>query len=84
MTQQERHERFTRKHYRSFKGYDPGSVRSGHSDAAHMYDAIAADILVEHTVRGKVTKRGQELAAAVKRAGDAVWAMRKLLPEREL
>lgn len=77
--EQQRHAAWTEGFYGRFPRIDRGAVRSGHSDAAHMCDAIARDIEREHTVRGKVTKRGQELAAAVKAAADAIWAMREKL-----
>jgi len=76
---EERHLDFTLRHYQTCKHYDMPSVCSGHGDAAHMCDAIAADILREHTVNGRVTKQGEALAAAVKRAGDAIWRMREKL-----
>ena len=72
------HLAFTVKHY-DLSERDAGPVRAGHGDAAHMCDAIAADILREHTVRGKVTKQGRALAAACKRCGDAIWNMREKL-----
>ncbi len=52
------------------------AIRSAHGDAAHMCDAIAEDIRREHTRGGRVTKRGEDMALAVKRAGDAIWALR--------
>jgi hypothetical protein len=63
--------------YYQHQDHDLRSVRHGYLDAAQLCDAIAADIRAEHTVKGKVTKRGEELAQAVTRAGDAIWLMRR-------
>lgn len=70
-----KHLAFTVDHYSRCNSYNMSSVRAGHSDAAHMCDAIAADILRENTNRGRTTKTAREQIAAVKRAGDAIWAM---------
>jgi hypothetical protein len=78
---QSRHEDFARRCYAIGNGYDPASVRSGYADAALMCDAIAADIMVAHTVRGRVTKQGMALAESVILAGNVIWNMRKLLPD---
>ena len=80
MTAQARHENFTRGYYSRQKPA-AGWVRSGHGDAAHMCDAIATDIERENTVRGRVTNRGREIAAEVRRAGDAIWALRDILED---
>ncbi len=74
-----KHLDFTLVHYQRASGHDIRSVRSGQGDAAHMCDAIAADILRENTKRGRVSKVAQQQAAALKRAGDAIWAMREML-----
>lgn len=74
-----KHTRFTVDHYARCKNYDMASVRSGHSDAAHMCDAIAADILRESSRGRRTTKAAREQAAAVKRAGDAIWRMMEKL-----
>lgn len=55
------------------------AMRSGIGDAAHLCDAIERDIRAEHTVRGRVTNLGQQLAAVAKRCGDAVWEMRDMV-----
>jgi hypothetical protein len=52
-----------------------GAVRSGLGNAAHMADAIARDLIREHTVRGQVTKLGNAMALVAKRCGDAIWDM---------
>ena len=78
---QQQHEAFTLDFYGHNRVGQLVAVRSAHGDAAHMCDAIAADILAENTVRGRVTERGKLMAAAVKRAGDAIWAMREKLKE---
>ena len=75
-TAQQAHEAFTLAYYAQSE-LDAKSVRSAHSDAAHMCDHVALDIRREHTVRGRVTKQGEALAAAIKRAGDAIWALRE-------
>lgn len=76
VTEQQKHEAFTVAFYKRDPTFDTSAVRSGHGDAAHMCDAVAADILREHTKRGRPTKLGLELAAAVKRASNAIWRMR--------
>jgi hypothetical protein len=53
------------------------AIRCALGDAAHLCDAIVADILKETaTKHGKETERGRQLAAIAKRCGDAIWAMR--------
>lgn len=61
---------------RNHNSYDLSSVRAGLGDAAVICDSIAIDIAAEHTICGKQTKLGMELVSAVKRAANAVWAMR--------
>jgi hypothetical protein len=77
MTYQAVHEEFA---LRSSKkaGHDPVALRCALANAAHMCDAVAKDILDEHTPPGRRNprKRGREIAAAMKRAGDAIWQMR--------
>jgi hypothetical protein len=43
-----------------------------------MCDAVAKDILDEHTGPGRKRprRRGVDIAEAIKRAGDAIWEMR--------
>lgn len=77
MTHQEKHEAFTLKFYKDTT-YSMGAVRSGLGDAAHMCDAIARDILSE-SGPGKLRR-----AEAVKRAGDAIWALwEKILADEQ-
>lgn len=78
-TEQQKHLDFTARFYVTCPPLSRTTIRSGHNDSAHMCDAIAADILAEHTRRGRTTKHGQALAAAVKRAGDAIWQMRDVV-----
>jgi hypothetical protein len=58
-TRQQKHEAWTLEYYKCRPDINCDALRSGYGDAAHMCDAVAADILREHTVRGRVTKRGQ-------------------------
>jgi len=59
-------------------GHDPIALRCALANAAHMCDAVAKDILDEHTGPGRKRprKRGRDIAAAMKRAGDAIWQLR--------
>ena len=50
-----------------------GNYRGGLGDAAHLCDAIAADI----EAGGRKSKRRAELAALVRACGDAIYAMRE-------
>jgi hypothetical protein len=54
-----------------------GSMRGGMGDAAALCDAIARQIVIEHTYGGRVTKVGRELEAVAKRCADAIRAMRE-------
>ena len=81
-TSQADHEAFTLQSYTYIYTKELRAVRSGLSDAAHMCDSIANDIRKEHTVKlgrkvGQVSDVGEVMAMAVKRAGDAIWAMRE-------
>lgn len=78
---EQRHMEFTQRHYAIMQHYSVADVRSGYGDAAHMCDALAADIEAAHTTRGKVTKQGKALADAVRAAGNVIWAMRDKLPD---
>lgn len=56
------------------------SVRSGLSDAAHLIDAIAKDIVSECCPgRKKPRKDIQQVVRCLTRAADAVWLMREKL-----
>lgn len=50
------------------------AMRGALSDAAHLCDALAAEISMK---RGRTSKKRLELAFAAKRCGDAIWAMRE-------
>ena len=81
-TSQADHEAFTLQFYTHIHTKELGAVRSGLSDAAHMCDCIADDIRKENIVKrgwkaGQVSNVGEVMAMAVKRAGDAIWAMRE-------
>jgi Restriction alleviation protein Lar len=59
---------------------------SAYGGAAHMCDAISADIRREHTIKrgwkaGQVSDVGEAMAFAVKRAGDAILDMHEALKE---
>lgn len=76
---QDAHEKFTLGYYERNKR-DIASVRSGLSDAAHMCDNIAGDIVAANTLlNGRVTANGLLMRDALKRAGDAIWALRDKL-----
>jgi hypothetical protein len=74
-TEQERHKKFVVGFYSRVPPRE--RLVGGMNDAAHMCDAIAADILQEHTKRKRPTKQGILLSQAVRRAGDAIWEMMK-------
>lgn len=73
---QDKHLKFTNGFYSRSPHFDEASVRSAYGDAAHMCDAIAADIESAYTKRGRVTKEGKALANALRNAGEVIWAMR--------
>ncbi len=73
---QDQHLNFTKGFYSRSTRFDALSIKSAYGDAAHMCDAVAADIEAAHTVRGRVTNRGKELADAVRNAGCVIWTMR--------
>src|SRR4051812_46241188 len=74
---QEAHEKFVLGYYKR-NPRDIGSIRSALSDAAHMCDCIAGDIVTENTLRnGRITLKGIQMREALKRAGDAIWALRE-------
>lgn len=86
-TAQERHQAFTLGYYDRSPSSDLRAVISAHGDAAHMCDAIAADIRREHTVKrgwksGQVSDAGEAMASAVERAGDAIWAVHEALRKK--
>lgn len=60
-------------------GHDPAALRCALANAAHMCDAVAKDILDEHTGPGKKRprRRGVDIAAAMTRASDAIWQLRE-------
>lgn len=59
---------------------DIGFVRSGLSDAAHLIDAIAKDIVSECCPgRKKPRKDIQQVVRCMKRAADSIWLMREKL-----
>lgn len=80
MTHQADHEDFTLRYYRENPA-DLTAVRSAYGDAAHLCDAIAKDILAEHTKRRIPTLHGRELASAVRRVADAIWALREKMDD---
>jgi hypothetical protein len=51
------------------------AMRRAFSDAAHLCDALAKDILEAHRVRGRVTKAGEELAATATLCANVIWAL---------
>jgi hypothetical protein len=59
------------------------ALRCALGDAAALADTLALQIENENrTARGHVTKHGRALAAAVRRAGDDIWAMREKIDVR--
>lgn len=53
------------------------AMRGALGDAAALCDALATQIGHDNRARGRITKQGLALAAAVTRAGNAIWAMRE-------
>jgi len=56
------------------------AILCGIGDAAHLCDAIERDILKGGRTRdgnGAPSKHAREMAAAAKRCGDAIWALRQ-------
>jgi hypothetical protein len=78
MTHQAIHEEFALRASKE-AGHDPVALRCALANAAHMCDAVAKDILDEHTGPGRKPPRriGRDKADALKRAGDAIWQMRE-------
>jgi len=75
-TAEQRHRAFTQRYYSNANPrFDAATLTSAYGDAAHMCDAVAADIACEM----RSTKRAREIAYAIKRAGDAIWQMRELV-----
>lgn len=64
------------------KPNERAAMRGALGDAAALCDAIAADIGNQHRSKGRVTKRGQELAMVVTRAADAIFDMGNKIPVR--
>lgn len=79
MTHQDIQEAEALRFYKAYRSNDPISIRGALADAAHMCDAVANDILDEHTGPGRKRprRRGLDIAAAMKRAGDAIWKLRE-------
>lgn len=80
MSAQERHEAWVIDYFTKYHKKDAAAYRSALGDAAHLCDNIAADVLAEHTIRGRPTKLGRQLEDALKRAGNACWQLRERLP----
>lgn len=53
------------------------ALRCALGDASALIDAMATEVLSENTVRSYVKKRAREDALLLKRAADAIWAMRE-------
>jgi hypothetical protein len=59
------------------------AMRCALGDASALCDAIATDIGHQYRSRGRVTKKGRELALVVTRAADAIFAMRNKIPVQD-
>ncbi|MBR0648102.1 hypothetical protein GXW78_00380 [Roseomonas terrae] len=65
------------KQHREALGYDPTALRCAYGDAANLIDAIRKDLEPRKPLRGESGRRAEAVAAALKHAADAVWAMRE-------
>lgn len=52
-----------------------GALRCGLHDATILADQVARNITIEHTVRGRLTKKGARLQSLAKLIADLIWAM---------
>lgn len=84
MNRQQKHEEWMEEYYRRNEGHNIGDIRSALGDAAGLCDAISTDIEEACKPRTKLrVQRAKDLSDAVKKAGDAIWAMRdRVLPNR--
>jgi hypothetical protein len=80
VTHQDECERAIKQYYERTKA-DIGAVRSAYSDAAHLCDALAKDY-IDANRRGnrKPSMAVKEVAYALTRAGNAIFALRDNLP----
>jgi hypothetical protein len=62
--------------YREKVGHDPVAMRCALGDAAHLIDAIRADLQPLRPLRGENGRRAEAVARALKHAADAIWLMR--------
>jgi hypothetical protein len=67
---------FARRH-RANAGHDRTSLRCAYGDAAHLLDAIRADRRPPKPMRGEAARTAEAVAAALKDAADAIWALRE-------
>jgi hypothetical protein len=67
---------FMRQH-RASVGYDRTALRCAYGDAAHLLDAIRADRRPSKPLRGEAARQAEAVAAALKDAADAIWALRE-------
>ena len=67
---------FMRRHRKSV-GHDPAALRCAYGDAAHLLDAIRADRRPNKPLGGENARREEAVAAALKDAADAIWALRE-------
>ena len=69
---------FMRSH-RANVGYDRAALRCAYGDAAHLLDAIRADMRPAKKLRGENARRAEAeaVAAALKDAADAIWSLRE-------
>lgn len=71
-------------YYRLDTHHNIGDIRSALGDAAGLCDAISTDIWEACKPRTKLkVQRAREISEAVKKAGDAIWAMRDRIKRNE-
>ena len=63
--------------HRSMLGYDRTALRCAYGDAAHLLDAIRADRRPAKPLRGEAARQAEAVAAALRDAADAIWALRE-------
>jgi len=84
MSRQQKHEEWMEEYYRRGEGHNIGDIRSALGDAAGLFDAISTDIWEACKPRTKLkVQRAKEISEAVKKAGDAIWAMRDRIKRNE-
>ncbi len=84
MSKQQKHEKWMEEYYHHHAHHNIGDVRSALGDAAGLCDAISSDIWEACKPRTKLkVQRAKEISDAVKKAADAIWAMRDRIKRNE-